>query len=112
MQPPVFGYLRIQAASPGHTERDLRKAMNEYAVRKGYVLAEIFTEHGASDSSAFADLMDALKLSRCPVVIVPSLTHFAHLKGLRIAMRARIEQETGARVLVIDAPAGRAEGRL
>lgn len=112
MQRPVFGYLRIPDDDPDSTECDLRKTMHEYAAREGYVLAEIFTDRGTPDSSAFAELIDALKLSHRPVVIVPSMSHFAQLKGLRIAMRARIEQETGARVLVIDAPATRAEGRL
>jgi hypothetical protein len=74
MRLPVLGYLRIPAGSPGRTERDLRETMTEYAARQGYVLAEIYTERGESDSSAFAELIDALSLSRCPAVIVPSLS--------------------------------------
>lgn len=98
----AFGYVRLGPGLPeGGTEQDPRKALGDYAEREGYVLAEVFTERGESGSSAFASLMDALYLSEQPIVIVPSMCHFAHLPGLQSALKERIEQETGALVIVI-----------
>jgi hypothetical protein len=85
----------------GRTGQDPRKALGEYAEREGYVMAEVFTERDESGSSAFASLMDALYLSEQPIVIVPSMCHFAHLPRLQSALKERIEQETGAVVIVI-----------
>jgi hypothetical protein len=99
---PAFGYMRIGPGIPeGRTEQDPRKLLWEYAEREGYVLAEVFTERQESGSSAFASLMDALYLLERPIVIVPSMCHFAHLPGLQSALKERIEQETGAVVVVI-----------
>lgn len=102
MSLPAFGYMRVGPGMPeGGTGQDPRKALGEYAEREGYALAEVFTERDESGSSAFASLMDALYLSERPIVIVPSMGHFAHLPGLQSALKERIEQETGAVVFVI-----------
>ena len=98
MHPSAYGYVRIPASA---SERDLRKALADYAERAGYTLAEVFTEHEELGSSAFAALMDALKRSKTPIVIVPSMCHFAHLPGLRTAIKDLIERETCARVVMI-----------
>jgi hypothetical protein len=98
----AFGYVRIAADIPeGDTRQDPRRIVDEYAKREGYILARVFTEGPESGSSAFAALMDALYLSDHPVVIVPSIGHFAYLAGLQQAMKDRIEMETGALVVVI-----------
>jgi hypothetical protein len=105
MRLPAFGYMRIAAGTPENaTGQFLREALGAYAERAGYALAEVFVEREESRSSAFAALMDALYLSERPVVIVPSLCHFAHLPGLRLAMKQRIERETGALVIVMNNP--------
>jgi hypothetical protein len=101
MPSSAFGYARLSAHSSDHVARDLREDLAAYAEREGYLLAEVFIEREDSGSSAFAALIDALNHSELPVVIVPSLCHFAYLPGLRIPMKDLIERETGARVLVI-----------
>src|ERR1700735_72708 len=101
MRLPAFGYVRVPAGPPECATQGPRKELAEYADREGYVLSEIFTEHAESGSSAFAALVDALKDSEQPVVIVPALCHFAHLPALRSAMKKHVEQETGARIVII-----------
>src|SRR5260370_1740624 len=98
MHPSAFGYVRIPASA---SEQNLRKALADYAERAGYTLAEVFTEHEELGSSAFAALMDALKRSKTPIVIVPSIFHFAHLPGLGSALKNLIERDTCARVVLI-----------
>jgi len=100
MHLPAFGYIRLPVGASEQSTQDLRSDLTDYAERQGYTLAEVFAEQEASGSSAFAALIDALKRSRTSIVVVPSLCHFAHLPGLRTAMRDLIEQETGARVVV------------
>ena len=101
----AFGYVRIAAGMPeGGQGRDPQKVLGEYAEREGYVLDKVFVEREESGSSAFAALMDALYLSERPIVIVPSMCHFAHLPGLRLAMKERIEREAAALVVVINNP--------
>jgi hypothetical protein len=100
----AYGYVRIRAGMPEDNAKEgPLRALNEYAEHEGYVLTDVFTEREDSGSSAFAALIDTLKVSEQPVVIVPALCHFAHLPGLRAAMKDRIERETGARVIVVDA---------
>jgi hypothetical protein len=96
--------LWLRMCRPPCTEQvaqDMRENLAAYAKREDYTLAEVFLEREDSGSSAFAALIDALKRSESPIVVVPSMCHFAHLPGLRIAMKDLIERETGARVLVI-----------
>ncbi len=100
----AFGYVRIAAHASEQAVRDMRKDLAAYAEREGYTLTEVFMEREDSGSSEFAALIDAISRSEPPMVVVPSMCHFAHLPGLRIAMKDLIERETGARVLVI-APA-------
>lgn len=100
MHPLAFGYIRLPAGASEQSAQDLRRDLADYADRQGYALAEVFAEHESFGSSAFAALIDALKRSRTSIVIVPSLCHFAHLPGLRSAMRDLIEQQTDARVFL------------
>jgi Resolvase, N terminal domain len=100
----AFGYARIAAHASEHAVRAMRKDLAAHAEREGYMLTEVFMEREDSGSSAFAALIDAINRSEPPVVVVPSMCHFAHLPGLQIAMKDLIERETSARVLVI-APA-------
>lgn len=100
----AFGYARIAAHASAQTVRDMRNDLAAYAEREGYTLTEVFMEREDSGSSEFAALIDAINHSEPPIVVVPSMCHFAHLPGLQIAMKDLIERETGARVLVI-APA-------
>jgi hypothetical protein len=101
MRLSAFGYLRVIGHVSEQAAQDMRKDLAAYAEREGYTLAKVFMDQEDSGSSAFAALIDALNRSESPVVIVPSMGHFAHLPGLRIAMKNLIERETGAQVLVI-----------
>ena len=82
----------------------MRKDLAAYAEREGCTLTEVFMEREDSGSSEFAALIDAINRSEPPIVVVPSMCHFAHLPCLQIAMKDLIERETSARVRVI-APA-------
>jgi hypothetical protein len=97
----AFGYARVTGHVSEQAAQDMRKVLAAYAEREGCTLTEVFMDQEDSGSSAFAALIDALNRSESPIVIVPSMGHFAHLPGLRIAMKNLIERETGARVLVI-----------
>ena len=101
MRSSAFGYARIAAHASEQAVLDTRKDLAAYAEREGYTLTEVFMEREDSGSSEFAALIDAINRSEPPVVVVPSMCHFAHLPGLQTAMKDLIERETGARVLVI-----------
>jgi hypothetical protein len=98
---PTLGYMRL---APDISEQSARRLRDELAVgaeHKGYTLGEVFIELDAGGSSAFAALIDALTQMKTPAVVVPGMCHFAHLPGLRAAMRDHLERETGARVVII-----------
>jgi DNA invertase Pin-like site-specific DNA recombinase len=99
MRPSIFGYVRLSASESNHMTKDPRKELIDYAEREGYTLIEIFTEHEDVGSSAFAALMDALRSSETPIVIVPCICHLARFHSLRMAMSEHIERETGAHVI-------------
>ncbi len=103
MHPTAFGYVRMPDDFHKCRHLDPRKELTEYAEREGYVLARVFADNTEPSSSEFAALIDALKCADRPLLIVPTLRHFAHLPGLASAMKNHIEQETGASVVAIHA---------
>ena len=103
----ALGYMRLPPDISEQAERRLRAELAAGAEREGYTLGEVFIERDVGGSSAFAALIDALTQSETPVVLVPDMCHFAHLPGLRTAMKDHLERETGARVVIITETAAR-----
>ena len=97
----ALGYMRLASDISEQSARRLRDELAASAKREGYIMGEVFIERDAGGSSAFAALIDALAQSKTPVVVVPGMCHFAHLPGLRAAMKDHLERETGARVVII-----------
>jgi hypothetical protein len=98
---PALGYMRLAPDIPEQSVRRLQDELAASAEREGYTLGETFIERDTGGSSAFAALIDALTRSKTPAVVVPGMCHFAHLPGLRAAMKDHLERETGARVVII-----------
>lgn len=102
MRPAIYGYMRVATDDDSGEEAKLiKRELAEYANREGFALEDVFTENARRTESAFYAMLDALKRSEVKSVIVPSLWHFARLPGLQDAMRYHIEQETGARIWVV-----------
>lgn len=102
MQPEMYGYMRMAATvEDGEESESVRQALRAYAEREGFTLGQVFTENATTSESAFFALLDAITRTEVKNVIVPSLWHFARLPGLQTAMKQHIEQETGARLWVI-----------
>ncbi|TDU06620.1 resolvase-like protein [Streptomyces sp. 846.5] len=102
MRPAIFGYLRVVSNDERDDEAERAKhELAEYAAREGFTLDQVFTEYIRRSESAFEAMLDALKRHDVKDIIVPSLWHFARLPGLQGAMRQHIEQETGARIWVV-----------
>jgi DNA invertase Pin-like site-specific DNA recombinase len=102
MRPAIYGYMRV--ASSGEQDDDaqrIRRELADYAEREGFTLDQVFTENVTCSESAFYAMLEALKCHDVKHIIVPSLWHFARLPGLQDAMRQHIEQETGARIWVV-----------
>lgn len=78
----------------------LRQQLAALAEREGLLLSEVFIETEDATNSAFAVLIDALRANDVTAVVIPSMDHLAHMEGVSIAMKDRIESETGARIVV------------
>ena len=105
MQPLVYGYLRVGVADATDLIDDLRA----YAKREGLTLAHAFTdcyEDGAEqvERHGFSALVDALMRPDVYGVLVPSLDHLSRFSGVRHAMCTLIQLETGAQILMMNAP--------
>ncbi|MGV9340586.1 recombinase family protein [Streptomyces sp. NPDC003688] len=102
MRPLMYGYMRTIANpdEPEEIER-IRRELNSYAEHEGFSLEQLFCESISSPDSAFQTMLDTIKRTEVKNVIVPSLWHFARLPGLQEAMRQHIEQETGARIWIV-----------
>ena len=101
MRPAIYGYMRVASSGePGETEH-IRRELAVYAEREGFTLHQVFTENIKCSESAFCTMVEALKRHGVRNIIVPSLWHFARLPGLQEAMRQYIEQETSARIWVV-----------
>ncbi|MEW1719296.1 recombinase family protein [Streptomyces sp. NPDC093109] len=102
MRPAIYGYMRV--VSGGEMDDESERAKEElavYARREGFTLDQMFMENIWCSESAFYAMLDALKRHEVKDIIVPSLWHFARLPGLQDAMRQHVEQETGARIWVV-----------
>lgn len=102
MQPAIYGYMRVVSDDRVDEEAQrIKDELTEYAQREGFTLDQVFTETITCPESAFSAMLAALKHHGVRDIIVPSLWHFARLPGLQDAMRLHIEQETGARIWVV-----------
>jgi len=102
MRPVIYGYMRLTAGRVDCGEEARARAeLAAYAEREGLTLGPVFIEHIRASESAFQTMLDALRQGEVKNVLVPSLWHFARLPGLQEAMRQHIEQETGARLWVM-----------
>lgn len=101
MKPAIYGYMRVASRDEHNETERIRRELAEYAEREGFTLDQVFTESIKCSESAFYTMIEALRRHDVKDIIVPSLWHFARLPGLQDAMRQHIEQETGARIWVI-----------
>ncbi|MGW1715598.1 recombinase family protein [Streptomyces sp. NPDC002156] len=102
MRPAIYGYMRVVSIEESDDESErVKRELTAYAQREGFALDQVFTENIRCSESAFSVMLDSLKLHDVKDIIVPSLWHFARLPGLQDAMRQHIEQETGARIWVV-----------
>lgn len=101
MKPAIYGYMRVVSSDEHDEAQRIRRELAEYAEREGFTLDQVFTESIKRSESAFYTMIEALRRHDVKDIIVPSLWHFARLPGLQDAMRQHIEQETGARIWVI-----------
>ncbi|GBQ01736.1 hypothetical protein SSP531S_31770 [Streptomyces spongiicola] len=102
MRPAIYGYMRVVGSDIEDDEaRRIKGELADYAQREGFALDQVFAENIRCSESAFYAMLEALKRHEVKDVLVPSLWHFARLPGLQEAMRQHIEQETGARLWVV-----------
>ncbi|WUI02885.1 recombinase family protein [Spirillospora sp. NBC_00431] len=102
MRPLIYGYMRVVGGEDEDDEpQRIKRQLIVYAEREGFMLDQVFTESTNCSEPAFYTMIEALKRYNVKDLLVPSLWHFARLPGLQDAMRQHIEQETGARLWVI-----------
>lgn len=102
MRPLIYAYMRVASSDEPKADAEaVHRELADYAAREGFTLDQVFTEGTWQAESAFAALLDALRRHEVRDVMVPSLWHFSRLPGLQDAMRQHIEQETGARLWVV-----------
>ena len=85
----------------GEEAARIKRELAEYAAREGFTLGDVFIEDVRCTESAFTTMIAALKRAEVKNVVVPSLWHLAGLAGLQDALCLAIEQETGARIWVM-----------
>lgn len=75
-KPPIYGYMR---AHPGIPEAEVMKdelRLFRWAQLEGYDLAVIFQEEEEGSIAALTELVEQLKLTDDPAIVVPSMRHF------------------------------------
>ena len=109
VRPLVYGYIRLASNDPPDRRGCLARELSSYAEREGLTLADVFTDRDTANSdqpgrAAFLVMVQALRHPDVYGVLIPSLQHFSRFPGVRQAMCALIELQTGARVVPIDQP--------
>lgn len=104
--PLAYGYMRVPADLPDHQVKALEDRLMAYADQQGYTFAGFFFEFQCGMATAFNDLIEELRRTQAPYVIVPSLRHVAYHRVLREVRLSRLEFETGAQVIDLSEQAG------
>ncbi|MEV0595984.1 hypothetical protein [Nonomuraea cavernae] len=79
----------------------LTETLRGFTARAGLDLVGIYIDQHAYRRSAFGELLQALCRPDVTVVVIPTSEHLSEFDGIYQAMRALIEIETGADVLVM-----------
>jgi len=105
----VFGYVRLSRADSGGVRR-LRRRIDAYCAREGLALELVFADSGIGDAElvrpGWTALLDALRRTGGPVVVLPTLDHLSRDPLLRAELRTQLS-EAGATVAVVSNTAAR-----
>lgn len=93
LQPKAYGYVRANLYANVDPITAARQELASFADREGFALTDIFVEDEGRHTSAFAELIEAIKANNVRYVITPSLRHLARLPGLRNAIRVQLKGE-------------------
>lgn len=105
--PLAYGYLRVPADMPDQQVKAMEDQLMDYADQLGCRFGGFFFEFRGGLAAAFNDLLEELRRTRAPYVIVPSLRHVAHHRLLREIRLSSLESDTGTQVLDLSARTGR-----
>ncbi|MEV0627296.1 hypothetical protein [Nonomuraea wenchangensis] len=100
-RPLAVGYVRLRPGSDTAERDHLPESLRGFAARAGLDLVDIYTDRHAYRRPAFGELLQALCRPEVNTVIIPTPEHLSEFDGIYQAMRALIEIETGADVLVM-----------
>jgi hypothetical protein len=97
----AHGYVRMEEPDEVRIVV-LCKDMGTFSALNGYRLGSIFIDRGVPADmfarTGFIDLLDAVRVTGAPVVVVPTLDHLSTQISIRDAL-IRMVQVTGSRVL-------------
>jgi hypothetical protein len=97
----AVGYVRLRPDADAAERGQVTAQVVEFAARSGLDLVGIYTDRHSYRRSAFGELLQALCDPDVNAVIIPTPEHLSEFDGMYQAMRALIEIETGADVLVM-----------
>ncbi|MEU7853324.1 hypothetical protein [Nonomuraea sp. NPDC049141] len=98
----AVGYVRLRPDTDTAASEQVTARLRGFAARSGLDLVGIYTEHPHPfRQSAFGELLQALCRPDISTVVIPGPEHLSEFDGIYQAMRALIEIETGADVLVM-----------
>lgn len=98
----AVGYVRLRPDTDTAASEQITARLRGFAARSGLDLVNIYTEHPHPyRRSVFGELLQALCRPDISTVVIPAPEHLSEFDGIYQAMRALIEIETGADVLVM-----------
>jgi hypothetical protein len=101
----AYAYL-ILAEDRGTDETRLRRALTEYARRDGLDLCTVFVDRIGESPYGFAAMRELLRRrADVRVVVLPDLTHVAHIPTVAHLSRAGLARYLGTAVLLADCAA-------
>lgn len=98
---PLLGYLCVPPEMPDKELEHLRRRLTDFASCEGFTLLRVFVDRRHLHTSGFTALFYALARGEARHVVVPALRHFARFRSIQLVIKELIEDETGARVLVL-----------
>ena len=109
LRPLLYGYLSLRLGAPAEEVHVKRAALQAYADKEGYTLAQVFEDiEGSTD--ALSTVIDLCREGRAGVLL-SSLTDLGKMPRVQALSLSRV-QKTGTNVMVVNPRLERTESAI
>src|SRR3954452_10530817 len=97
---PAYGYVSLPVLHAPDAEIRLRRALADFAMLEGLDLHSIFVDHRGTQPYGFTALRTLIRRTGIRLVVLPDLTHVAHIATVSALTQAGLARYLNVAVLL------------